>query len=355
MLTAYGVAAVAVVAVAGLLAAPPPDPGPVGDGWGSTRCSETPSPECDLDAGTRGDADSDPGADVEDRAPQASAPGADADRDDNGDDMVDDDRVRCSYVLSDFQPPSGGVQSVSYVPERRPMDGVARPVNGVVTALELESVVHRPAAVSMVMAVVREVAPPDEEGAWYVWRCTGSGFTDALYRAPVWIADGEAPGAAGPSPADLARQARDRLRLPAPSISTSPGGDQLVNVPTWLWLSGGFNPVSATAAVPGVSVTAVATPTEVVWGMGDGATVTCSGPGTAFESGGDPSAASPDCGHTYRSSSAGQASAGFPVTATVRWTVTWSGAGDGGTFPDLDSTITTTFRVAEVQVLNDGG
>ncbi|MGQ0575503.1 MAG: hypothetical protein ACT4RN_15050 [Pseudonocardia sp.] len=177
-----------------------------------------------------------------------------------------------------------------------------------------------------------------------------------LYRPPVWIADGETPGGdAGPSPAELARQARDQLRLPAPSISTSPVADQLVNVPTWLWLSDGFEPVSATAAVPGVSVTAVATPTALVWSMGDGATVTCRGPGTPFVSGSDQSAASPDCGHTYRSSSAGQAGAAFPVTATVRWTVTWSGAGGGGTFPDLDSTITTTFRVAEVQVLNDGG
>lgn len=351
MLTAYGVAAVAVVAVAGLLAAPPPDPGPVGDGWGSTRCSEAPSPECELDAGTPADS----GADAEGRAPRRSAPGPDAYREDDDDGVVDD-RVRCSYVRSDFQPPPGGVRSVSYVPERGPVDGVARPVNGVVTALEPGFAVHRPAAVSLVVAAVREVAPPDEEGAWYVWRCTGSGFTDALYRAPVWIADGDAPGApGGPSPAELARQARDRLRLPAPSISTSPVGDQLVNVPTWLWLSGGFDPVSATAAVPGVSVTAVATPTAVVWGMGDGATVTCSEPGTPFVAGGDPSEASPDCGHTYRSSSAGQASAGFPVTVTMRWTVTWSGAGDGGTFPDLESTITTIFRVAEVQVLNDGG
>lgn len=355
MLTTYGVAAAAVVAVAGLLAAPPPDTGPVGDGWGSTRCSEAPSPECELDVGTPGDADADAGA--EDRAPQASAPGSDADRGESDDDVVDDDRVRCSYVRSDFQPPSGGVRPVSYGPGPSGADGAVRPAGGVVTASAPgPPVVRRAAMAGLVSAVQKVGPPPDEEGAWYVWRCSGRGFTDALYRAPVWIADGDVPGAeAGPSPAELAQQARDRLRLPSPSVSTSPVGDQLVNVPTWLWLSGGFEPVSATAAVPGVSVTAVAAPTAVVWGMGDGATVTCRGPGTPFVAGGDPSAASPDCGHTYRSSSAGQPGAAFPVTVTVRWTVTWSGAGDGGTFPDLDSTITTTFRVAEVQVLNDGG
>ncbi|MHA6631116.1 hypothetical protein ACU61A_37260 [Pseudonocardia sichuanensis] len=268
--------------------------------------------------------------------------------------MVDDDRVRCSYVRSDFQPPSDGVRPVSYVPGPDGAGGAVRPADRVMTASVPGSPVARPAEMSTA-AAVRE-APPDEEGAWYVWRCSGTGNVDSLYRAPVWIADDEVPGVdAGPSPAELARQARDRLRLPAPSISTNPTGDQLVNVPTWLWLADGFAPVSATAAVPGVSVTAVATPTAVIWNMGDGNTVTCQGPGTPFVAGTDPVAVSPDCGHTYRSSSAGQPGQGFSVTATVRWTVTWSGAGDGGTFPDLNSTITTTFRVAEVQVLNDGG
>ena len=352
MLTGFGVTAVLVAAV---LSSPvPPDPGPAGDGWGSTTCSEAPSPECELDAGTPGGAN--PRADVEDRAPQATDPGPGAGREEDDGGAVDDDRVRCSYVRSDFQPPYGGARPASHRPGPGGADGAVRPADGVVTASAAGPVVVRPAAMSGAASAVREVAPPDDEGAWYVWRCTGSGFTDALYRAPVWIADGEVPGVeAGPSPAELAQQARDRLRLPTPSVSTSPVGTQLVNVPTWLWLSGGFEPVSATVAVPGVSVTAVATPAAVVWDMGDGATVTCSGPGTPFVAGGDPSAASPDCGHTYRSSSAGQPGQVFPVTTTVSWTVTWSGAGDGGTFPDLDSTIATTFRVAEVQVLNNGG
>lgn len=354
MLTVQGVV-VAVVAVASLLSAPPPDadPGPVGDGWGSTRCSETPSPECELDAGTPGGGDA-PSQRPEDRGPAAPGPSQDSGGGRGGGPV--DDRVRCSYVRSDFQPPAGGVRTVSYAPGPNRAGGVVRSTDGIVAASTSGSLVYRPAAVSSLVSAVREVGPPDEVGAWYVWRCAGTGNVNSLYRPPVWIADGAAPGAdVGPSPAEVARQARDRLRLPAPSISASPVGDQLVNVPTWLWLSGGFEPVSATAAVPGVSVTAVARPTALVWSMGDGATVTCQGPGTPFVPGGDPSAASPDCGHTYRSSSAGQAGQVFPVTATVRWTVTWTGAGDGGTFPDLDSTITTAFRVAEVQVLNDGG
>jgi hypothetical protein len=148
--------------------------------------------------------------------------------------------------------------------------------------------------------------------------------------------------------------ARNRLRLPAPAIAANPVGDQLVNLPTWLWLSS-WEPVSATATVPGVSVTAVATPTSVSWSMGDGAVVTCAGQGTPFRPGGDPKAPSPDCGYTYRSSSATQPGQAFPVTATVHWTVTWAGAGQSGTFPDLTTTGNAAFRVAESQALNNGG
>jgi len=102
-------------------------------------------------------------------------------------------------------------------------------------------------------------------------------------------------------------------------------------------------------------VTATATPTSVVWSMGDGSTVTCTGAGTPFHPGTAPTASSPDCGHTYRTSSASQAGQAFPVSATVHWGVTWAGAGQGGVFPDLTTTGNTAFRVAESQALNNGG
>jgi hypothetical protein len=149
--------------------------------------------------------------------------------------------------------------------------------------------------------------------------------------------------------------AYNQLRLPTPAIAANPAGEQLVNLPTWLLLSSGWVRVSATASVPGVSVTAVATPTSVSWSMGDGSTVTCTGAGTPFQPSKDPKASSPDCGHTYRTSSASQPSQAFPVVATVHWTVTWSGAGQGGTFPDMTTTGNAAFRVAESQALNNDG
>jgi hypothetical protein len=191
---------------------------------------------------------------------------------------------------------------------------------------------------------------PTESGAWYMVVCSPDG-KDPLTHGPVFVPD--ANGQPALSPEQVAQMARNRLSLPAPRIAANPVGDQLVNLPTWLWLSS-WEPVSATASVPGVSVTAVATPTSVSWSMGDGSVVTCAGPGTPFRPGGDPRAPSPDCGHTYRSSSANQPGQAFPVTATVHWTVTWSGAGQSGTFPDLTTTGNAAFRVAESQALNNG-
>ncbi len=214
--------------------------------------------------------------------------------------------------------------------------------------------------VAAAFTVGRPVADPQpgESGAWYVYKCAAGGVRDALYRPPVWIPDGpqEGGGVPLPSPAQLAQVARDQLRLPSPRIEASPVGEQLVYLPTWLWLGReAWGAVSATASVPGVSVTAVARPESVVWSMGDGSTVTCTGPGTPYSSSADPESPSPDCGYTYRTSSAGVPGEAYAVSATVEWTVSWSGAGQSGVFPGLATTSTANFRVAESQALNSSG
>ncbi|PWK84517.1 hypothetical protein C8D88_108132 [Lentzea atacamensis] len=199
--------------------------------------------------------------------------------------------------------------------------------------------------------------PPDGQpqgpGGWFMVLCSPDG-KDPDSHGPVWVPAG-ANTQPTMTPAQVAQLARKQLRLPAPSIAASPSGTQLVHLPMWLWLSSGWSPVSATASVPGVSVTATATPTSVSWSMGDGSTVTCTGAGTPYKAGTDPKAPSPDCGHVYRRSSASQPGQAYPVTATVHWTVTWSGAGQGGTFPDMTTAGNATFRVAESQALNNGG
>jgi hypothetical protein len=156
----------------------------------------------------------------------------------------------------------------------------------------------------------------------------------------------------GPSPEMLGRQARARLDLPEVVIRLNPPADQLVNLPVWLTLDRtSWTVQSATASVPGVSVTATARPVRASWSMGDGGSVVCDGPGTAWGPGTDPAAASPDCGYTYRRSSAGAAGGRFAVSVAVTWVVTWAGAGQTGTIPGLTTMGTVWVAVQESQAV----
>ena len=171
----------------------------------------------------------------------------------------------------------------------------------------------------------------------------------------VWVA-GAAVGP--PDPAVLARQAEAELALPAPRIDASPAvtAEQLVTLPTWLWLAGGsWAPQSATVTVPGESVTATATPRLAIWTFGDGSRPrACYGPGIPYRAGGSPAAASPDCGHTFTRSSAAQPGGRYLVTVTVSWTVTWAGGGESGILAGLATTATAAMQVAESQAIVTG-
>jgi hypothetical protein len=127
----------------------------------------------------------------------------------------------------------------------------------------------------------------------------------------------------------LVRRAYRYLPLPSLRIGVNPpaGRDQLVAFPSWLWIAPAtWGERSATASVPGLSATATATPVSVTWTLGDGHQVVCNGPGTPYRPGDPPGAASPDCGYTYRSSSAGQPDERYRVSATTRWRITCAGA-----------------------------
>jgi len=134
--------------------------------------------------------------------------------------------------------------------------------------------------------------------------------------------------------AQLARRAFSSFKLRAPTPALSPA-KAVVNYPTWLWLQGGWGKQSATATVPGLSATVTATPTRVVWSMGDGGQVTCAGPGTPYEPELADSAQRTDCAYTYAKSSADAPGGSFTATATVyfgaSWTATDGTAGELGT------------------------
>jgi hypothetical protein len=200
---------------------------------------------------------------------------------------------------------------------------------------------------------VADQPPPGQAGAFYLVTCSPQNLSTG--GAVVWLPSGAANAVlALPAPAVLAQQAVRQLNIPNMSVGASPSvnADQLVGLPTWLWLEGTWNPVSATAAVPGESVTATATPTSVTWNLGDGHTIDCQGPGTPYASTDLPNAPSPTCGYTYRTSSIGQPNNAFSITATISWAVDWAGGGQTGTVPNLDSTTGATLRVADIQSLN---
>jgi hypothetical protein len=184
-------------------------------------------------------------------------------------------------------------------------------------------------------------------GAGYRPSCLGDP-PNATRRA-VWIPDSQAPG-----PPMLARVATSRLVLPVPQVQLAPPlpAAQLVGLATWWWISDGvWRARSASVSVPGVTVTAVGRPVASVWGTGDGGEVSCEGPGRPYPGGGGVEVAGPDCGHTYRQSSAGQPGGAYPVTATISWQVSWSGGGMSGTLGPLFSTTTVQVPVAEVQAV----
>jgi hypothetical protein len=193
---------------------------------------------------------------------------------------------------------------------------------------------------------------PSGDGAWYLKTCFNNNGVAATSAIPVWVAGGQAPAV---SPDALALVARTRLDLPAVRVLVSPAGDQLVGLPTWLALEpGSWGARSSTASVPGVSVTATARPTSVTWSTGEGGRVVCTGPGTRWTPGMDPKRASPDCGYTYRHSSASAPGTAFRLTVTVAWQVTWAGAGRTGTIPDLTTTASLQMRVQESQAVATG-
>jgi hypothetical protein len=167
---------------------------------------------------------------------------------------------------------------------------------------------------------------------------------------------------AAPPPVDgatLARQARKTLPLFFPGVETSPpyDRDQLVQVPTWLWVSSdSWQPRSASAAVPGLSATVTATPERIEWLMGDGSTEICAGPGKAYDTSKPDDAQTSYCTHTFTRASTNEPQGMYRARATMWWRVTWTATdGSSGSLPDVYRFTDFTLRVVEVQALRQGG
>ncbi len=188
-----------------------------------------------------------------------------------------------------------------------------------------------------------------QPGQWVFPVCAGPGVIDPM--SPVWVTGSQpAAGAVQVDPVVVGQEAVKQLALGSPTIEMAPppGSAQLVGVATWLWIDpGAWQTLTATATAGTVTATAAATPSKVVWDMGDGDSVTCDGPGTPYRAA-DPNA-STDCSYTWPQAGA------FTVTATVYWSVTWTavGAAGGGNLgiqagPPAEEAV----RVTESQAIN---
>jgi hypothetical protein len=189
-------------------------------------------------------------------------------------------------------------------------------------------------------------------GTWYLITCPGT--TPSLVFEGASAGQAVAPLA---QPAALAQQALATMHLPAPRVGMSPPNTaEVVNFQDWLWVATSmWHPISATASAGPVAATATATPQRVVYDMGDGSQVVCSGPGTPYNAAAAPGDQSTNCSYSYASSSAGQPNNMYTASATIYWHVTWTavGAFGGGDLGEIPGDIATTqVAVDEVQALN---
>jgi len=149
----------------------------------------------------------------------------------------------------------------------------------------------------------------------------------------------------------LAQQAIALMGLRAINIGIVPeprsGSVGIIGMPTWMWAQNPsqstWGPITKSASAAGSTVTATAKVDRVVWAMGDGSTVACTGPGTAYQDSFGKKT-SPTCGYTYTRQGT------YTVRATSSWTVQWAGVGQSGTIP-LNFTQTTNITMGEAQVL----
>lgn len=209
--------------------------------------------------------------------------------------------------------------------------------------------------------VPQDAPPPgsDPVGAWYT--CTPHpecgnlgtiirdcyGITQWLLTPPPGI-DRLTPGQAA---AILIRtfqlQGVNIGFAPDPNI---PGSVGYVGIPIWMWVNDPtpltYGPYSQTATLGGVTITATAEVSSILWNMGDGKTVACANPGTRYQVNFGLTD-SPNCGYRYSTISNGR----YNVTATSQWSVDWTGGGDTGTVP-LTTTSNTNVEIRELQSVN---
>lgn len=192
-------------------------------------------------------------------------------------------------------------------------------------------------------------------GAWYE-PCDSSGpFTVAQWFVTP-------PDGGGITPAQAARLISARLNIQAFEVGMAPQVNPEwgyrrthVGVPVWMWVANPgpttYNGYTVSETEGGITVTGSIRVTSIRWDMGDGNSVTCGNPGTAYT----PSAGvtnSPTCGHEYTQTSESRPGDRYQVTATSQWVFEWQAGGQSGSIP-LTTQSTAELEVNEMQSVNN--
>ncbi|TCO39018.1 hypothetical protein EV646_11960 [Kribbella antiqua] len=179
-----------------------------------------------------------------------------------------------------------------------------------------------------------EPQPPFSDPRWEghtdgsIWACVRQqGYDEGEHLVTQWVWLPGEPDTVVIDPVTLAYRALAQMQLAPPVVKSAPGVGQvgLVNMPVWLWVEKTENtwgPITRSASVPGLGVTATGRVVAVDWAMGDGRTVRCAGAGTPYEKSMGVKD-SPDCGHRYKETSRELPKCAYPVTATAQWEITW--------------------------------
>ncbi|NUR72222.1 MAG: hypothetical protein HOU81_15520 [Hamadaea sp.] len=197
------------------------------------------------------------------------------------------------------------------------------------------------------------------KGSLYQKWCYDGGAAGYVNSGIVYLTS-PPPGYGGlPSVLEIALRAINALPIAGPDIGLAPrpGGSGLVGLPVWMWTEQRpetWGTQSATASVPGLSVTARATSVRISWEMGDGSTKVCGNPGTPYTPAAGGSA-SRTCGYQYTEPSRDQRIPGhlgrYRVVGTTTWHVEWTATtGETGEL-DVTRSSTTYIRIDEMQVV----
>jgi hypothetical protein len=205
------------------------------------------------------------------------------------------------------------------------------------------------------------------EGMWWVGVVNANredeyDSTSECKRHIFWAENAEAPEQEAITPEMLAEYAYDEISVPDTEIEMNPDDEQVVNLPTWVWLDeAAFEPVSVRAELPNAGLWAETTAEPVSLtiepGTEDATLFPSDGVCEIAEDGsiGEPytegrSEDDPPCGVMYERAT--HAVDSFELTATLTWQVSWEGSdGSGGELPDGVFETTQDIVVDEVQTI----